>query len=313
MSGRKVYLSWGGSVVALRGDRPGDTGLFVSGDGIEGWEGAPDAKVEMTEMQTGDGAHAVAESDILYSARTVTINFTAHGQTRSEVLALLRSVSAACHHLVTLRVEDADSDTYATGYVQPGVDATWYREWATGTITVVCADPRRYSTQGHAAQMLPAGSGSGGLLYSQPDGWGAEPLWPSDSTWPGDAYPSLLWSGALYYPLNYGASDESLQNIVTVSNGGTSPCYPAITVNGPMDGGFSIEWSGGRVTYTEDVAGVPLDLDSLTRTASVGGLDTSRYLSERAFPVIQPGASETIALRGTGSGWATVEWRDTYI
>ena len=153
--GRKVYLSFGDTEVYLRGDQPGDYGLFVSGDGIEGWEGAPDTKVQMTEMQTGDGAHAVEESQVLYAARTVSIHFHAHGRTRDEVLGQLRSLSALCHHIVRLRVVDASSDTYCHGYVQPGVEPTWWNGWATGTLTVVCADPRRYSTEARRAASRP--------------------------------------------------------------------------------------------------------------------------------------------------------------
>lgn len=288
MSGRDVYIDWGSSEVHLRGDRPGDTGLFVSGDGIEGWDSSPDAKVDMTEMQTGDGAHAVSEKDILYSARTVTINFVAHGETRSDVISMLRSISSACHNLVRLRVVDSDDDTYCTGYVQPGVDPTWWREWATGAITVVCPDPRRLSTQSHVTQLFPVGSVSGGLFYGES----------------GDG---------LIYPLNYGSSAETLQNVGTLVNEGTSTAYPVISVTGPIDGGLRVDWDGGSVAYSQPVRGVPLTLDSLTRTASIAGLDVSRNLTSRGFPSIPPGGSVSVNFQAYGTGWATLEWHDTYI
>ena len=286
--GREVYLTWEGGEVRLRGHSPGERGLFVSGDGIEGWDSAPDAKVQMTEMQTGDGAHAVEESQVLYSARTVTVHFHAHGQTRSETVSLLRELSSLCHHIVRLRVVDADHDTYCHGYVQPGVEAKWYREWATGTFTVVCADPRRLSTEARRVQLFPASKVSGGLFY-------------------GDG------GGGLAYDLNYGAAPETLQNLGTLVNDGTADAYPVVTLTGPLQGSLRLDWDGGSVAYSQPVGAVPLTLDSLTRTASVQGLDTSRYLTSRGFPVVPAGGSISINLQAVGTGWATVEWHDTYI
>lgn len=288
MSGRDVYLTWGDNEVHLRGDRPGDFGLFVSGDGIEGWDSSPDAKVEMTEMQTGDGAHAVAEKDVLYSARTVTVNFNAHGETRAETTRQLREISAACHHLVRIRVVDADSDTYCVGYVQPGVDATWWSQWATGAITVVCPDPRRLSTEAHRVQLLPTSKSPGGLFY-------------------GDS------GGGLAYDLTYGTAPEDAHNVGTLVNEGTSTAYPVITVTGHVYGPLSFSHDGGTLTYSQPVGNVPLSLDSLSRTASVGGTDASRGLSLRSFPTVPPGGSVSIAALMTGTGWATVEWHDTYV
>lgn len=288
MGGRDVYVTWDGGEVHLRGHSPAKTGLFVSDEGIDGWDSSPDAKVSMTEMQTGDGAHAIQEQDVLYSARTVTIGFTAHGSSRSETVGLIRSLSAACHHIVTLRVVDADDDTWATGYVQPGVDARWWREWATGTLTVVCADPRRYSTEAHRLQMLPSTYGtSGGLSYGE--------------------------GGGLVYDLTYGEFEGTLQNVATLVNAGTSTAYPTVTVNGTVYPGLTVSHDSGSVTYSQQVGGVPLVLDSLTRTASVGGLDVSRNLTSRGFPTVPAGGSVTLRLLATGSGWATVEWHDTYV
>ena len=313
-----VELSAGDTTVRLNGQGGFSTDyLIVNDEGIEGWYSTPDAKVEMTEMQTGDGSHAVAETDILYSARTITLGWTASattGDSRPTALQGVHKLLALAHKLVTIRVIDSTSDTYAVGYLQVETDSGIAYKYMSGTVTIVCADPRRYSTQAHSVQAYPPGDTEGGLYYMQPDDWAPEPLYPSDTTWPSDTtYPSLLWSGSLVYPLYYVGTAVKLQNIVTVTNAGTSPCYPTITITGPMDGGFSIEWSGGRVVYSEDVEGVPLVLESLTRTASISSLDRSRYLTERVFPVIQPGESETITLRGTGTGWATVEWNDTYM
>ena len=287
IEGRDVYITWGDNEVYLRGRQPDELGLFVSGDGIEGWDSAPDAKVDMTERQAGDGAHSIDERQVLYSARTVIVNFHAHGADRDDTTALLRRVSAACHHIVRLRVVDGTQDTYVTGYVQPTVEAEWFGYMATGQIEVVCADPRRYSTQEHTANLIPLSNGSGGLFY-------------------GDSKAGLV------YPLDYGESASDARNIATVENAGTSEAYPTIWCYGSMDG-IEIHSGERRLVYSQPVTGVPVSIDCLNGTASVAGTDTTRYLTSRGFPSIPAGGSALISLQSYGTGFCTVSWHDTYI
>ena len=287
MSGRDVYISWDGGEVFLRGNRPDRMGLFVEGDGIEGWDSSPEPKVSLTERQTGDGAHAIEETMVLYAARTVIIPFHAHGRDRDETTRMLRSVNAACHRLVTLRIVDSEHDTFSTGYVRTNVEPKWNRYWATGEIEVVCPDPRRYSTEEHRVQLMPTGSMSGGLSYGEGDG--------------------------LVYDLAYGQAPDVLQNVASLTNDGNSTAYPVVMVNGQMQGGFRLDCESGSVAYSQPVGSVPLVLDSLTRTANVGGLDTSRSLTSRGFPEIPPGGSATLNFQAYGDGWADISWRDTWI
>lgn len=284
MSGRDVYISWGGGEVFLRGNRPDRMGLFVEGDGIEGWDSSPEAKVSLTERQTGDGAHAIEEPMVLYAARTVIIPFHAHGRDRDETTRLLRSVNAACHRLVTLRIVDSEHDTFATGYVRTTVEPKWNRCWATGEVEVVCPDPRRYSTEVHRIQLMPAGISGGGLVFD--DG--------------------------LLYDLAYGESDDA-DNIASISNAGNSEAYPVITVTGPIEGMLRVDSESGSVLYEQPVGSAPMVLDSLTRSARSGGADVSRNLGSRGFPTIPAGGSNTLNFQGYGTGWATVEWHDTWI
>lgn len=292
MSSRILFaqLSCGENVVTLNGVNGfSDDGLAVSSDGIDGWYSTPDAKVSMTEMETGDGAHRVSQSEVLYSARTVTLGWLASGSSRASTLAAEELLLSFVHKIVRLRVVDADLDTYCDGYVQVGADDGVAHEGVmSGSLTVVCADPRRYSTQTHAIQLFPTASVSGGLFY----GSGGD---------------------GLVYPLNYGASAETLQNVGTLQNDGTSTAYPTITITGPIEQNARVDWDGGSVSYSQPVLGVPLTLDSLTRTASIAGLDVSRNLTSRGFPSIPAGGSITASLQAYGTGWATVEWRDTYI
>ena len=284
-----VEVSCGRRVVRLGGAGTDATsGLSVTSDGIEGWHSTPDAKVSMTEMQTGDGAHAVDGSQVLYGARTVTVPWAAVGTTRDDALASDLLLLATAHEVVRLRVVDASSDTYVTGYTQVGTDAGVSRPSMTGTLTVTCADPRRYATTARTAQMLTLSRVPGGLSY------GTAGL-------------------GLVYDLDYGGTPETLQNHAVIENHGTSVAYPVVTVTGPIDGGLRIDWDGGSVAYSQPVGAVPLVLDSLTRTASVGGLDTSRHLTARGFPTVPAGGSISMTFQGTGTGWADVVVRDTYI
>lgn len=282
-------LSFGDESLTLATGGFSSDGLALSSDGVQGWYSTPTPKVSMTEMQTGDGAHAVAERDIFYSARTVTVGWMASGKGRAETASSALALLAAAHRLVRLRVVDADHDTYCTGYVQVDGDAGIAHErMMSGTFSVTCPDPRRLSTEAHRVQLLPVAGVSGGLFYGD-DGAG------------------------LAYPLNYGASAETLQNVGTLANAGTSPAYPVATVTGPIEGGLRVDSDGGSVAYSQPVGGVPLTLDSLTRTASVAGLDVSRNLTSRGFPVVPAGGSVSVSFQAYGTGWATVEWHDTYI
>ena len=58
---------WAGDELVCRfnpADSP-DRGLYITANGVEGWDTLPDAKVALTERGQGDGAHDVSETDIL--------------------------------------------------------------------------------------------------------------------------------------------------------------------------------------------------------------------------------------------------------
>ena len=288
MSGRQVYLTWDGGEVYLRGDHPEQRGLFVTGDGIEGWDSAPTPKVSMTEKQTGDGAHDISANNILYSARTVIINFRAHGNNRNDVLGLIEQVAKACGNLVKLRIVDASRDLYCVGYIEHSMEAEWSERWGVGSITVVCPDPIKKSTRVNKIQLSPVSSGFGGLYYGE-DGVG------------------------LSYPLSYGTVPEGVNNLGTILNSGNHKSYPLITVNGRMNGGFILDFGEYSLSYSQPVDVIPLVLNSKNRIASIGGLDVSRNLVSRGFPEMEPGESLSVAFLGYGDGWVDIEWNDSFI
>ena len=274
---------------------------------LSGWLGSPDAKVNLVERANGDGAHDVPASTISYAARTVSVEYRlltrdAHG--RDELLAMQDSVRAFLHKHVRVRVRDETMDTYCDGYVAQltmGENVqNVNRQTQTGTIDIVCARPEILSTQVQSGQMLPSqvNVGGGGLSYN-----------PSELT-------TLAGTSGLRYPLTYMTVERIEQpNQVTLTNRGTSDAYPVFVCNGPMPDGVDlvVEGTGLWLRCAHPVYGTPLVLDSRSRTATVGGLDVSRTLVSRGFPVVPAGGSITVTLRTTGTGWVDASMHDTWM
>ena len=186
-----------------------------------------------------------------------------------------------------------------------------------GVFSLVCNRPEILSTQVQSGQMLPSqvNVGGGGLSYN-PSGlltyWTGEP----------NNSPSVLVSNTLAgtsglrYPLTYMTVERVEQpNQVTLVNRGTSDAYPVFMVNGPMPDGVDlvVEGTGLWLRCSQPVYGTPLVLDSRSRTATVGGLDVSRTLVSRGFPVVPAGGSITVTLRTTGTGWVDASMHDTWM
>ena len=287
---RLVTISWDGGSVDLYGPDAW-SGLVVSSDGITGWDSAPDAKVSVTERQSGNGAHDVRANDIHYQSRVVTIGVGAFGRTRDETLAAMRSLSAADGRLVTMRVVDASSDTHCVGgYTHVAWDAAWYEGVATGTLTATFVRPERLSTTPSIGTLVPSTGSGGGLVFAGTN-------------------------HVLQWPLSFGAGAIRTGNVCTISNRGTIPADVLITASGDMPQGLAITdvSTGKQLAYGWGVTWQPVVLDSRTRTASVAGVDVSRGLTSRDFPTVPAGGSITLSLMASGTGTVTATCHDTYI
>lgn len=265
------------------------TGLKASDAGIDGWYSSPQSKVKMTERSSGDGAHSIVDEAILYAARVVSVGIHAIGENRDDVLGLIEQVNGLLHQNVRIRVADSEQDTFATGYLTVEWDNGVRRESGTsGSVTVVCSDPRRYSTEARTANLTPNAYVPGGLLYDETDGY--------------------LLSPVQFY-------GEAPSNVsATIENEGSSTAYPVITASGSFPNGIRLTGDWGELNYPVPIGnGAPLVIDCLTRTASVLGQDVTRSLTHRDFPSIQPGDSVSMTLASQGTGTVTVESRDTYI
>ena len=289
MGYRPFSVTVGG--VYIDGQTHGRTpdGLYVDWDtGVKGWFETPQAKVSLSERAAGDGAFPVGPSAVLYSARTVTVGVMAAGPDSDAVAAHRRRLLALAHRIVTIVVRDGSEETRADGYVEVSWGKVRRTRAQTGTMTVVCPDPRHYGTTPHRAYLSP-GAAAGALA------------------WHADAPHGLLW------PLSFGDGGAGA-NVATLRNEGTSAAYPVITASGSLDGITLTDTStGAQLAYAAHVGSQPVTLDCLSRTASVAGVDASRLLSARGFPSVPAGGEVTLALTATGTGTVCVEWRDTYI
>lgn len=286
-----VILSAGGHSVTLRGDYTAQSTALTS---LQGWYETPDPKVTITERGQGDGAHDLMPDSIMYDQRTVTIGYRILADdSRMDALAQLAKLDRYTHRIVTVRVIDEGQDTYITGYYQRSLDQTTQNlPWQdiTGAITIVAPRPERLAWTPYRVQLHAASTGDTGLRYGN-------------------------GNTGLQYPLAYGERAVDARNVGTLLNQGSSRAYPVLTVNGWFDAGVIIDFpgTGCYLRYSQPVGSAPLVLDSRSRTATVGGLDVTRYLSSRGFPVVEPYSSVSAVLLSGGSGWVTCEVRDTYM
>lgn len=265
-------------------------GSFVAStrEALDGWYSTPDEKVESTERQSGHGAFAITDDMVLYSARTVTIDLLALGCTRAEVVGLMEQVQRFAGKVFRLRVVDGGRDTWAEGYLTTGWDSARYDQVATSTLTIVCPDPRRYSTEGTQTFLNPMTGADGGFMFDTDSGV------------------------VLSQPFQW-AGDTEGGNVAVIGNNGTTTAYPTLTVGGYWPNGVIINTGSGQLSYGVRLYYQNLVLDSKSRTASINGVDVTRNLTSRDFPTVEPGETLRLSCNSAGTGGITVSIRDTYI
>lgn len=316
-----VELSNGTETLTFDGGNtanPDDDVLLIGEDGVEGWFETPDDKTVMSERGQGDGAHDVWASDILYSARVLTLHFIVSAHDRQGVVRLLNKVRRVCaHSKVRFRLRDAGYDCYTTGRATVKASAKYANDgWLDDcTITVTCERPEILSMDECTCQLsaMHVSGGNVGLRYG-PGYW---------TEWQGarNASPSLMHTESniglrgLAYPLNYGLKLDGVgSNVGLLYNNGTSRAYPVFVVHGPMDG-VRLDFPGTQqsIVCDQTVRDVPLVLDCRSRTAQLGGQDVSRQLEQRGFPTIPAGGSLRVTLSNLGTGFVDCSVRDTYM
>lgn len=281
-----IELTDGTNTVTISGNK---SSLAAStNEALSGWYSTPDTKVEMTERQAGHGAHNVTDDMVLYSARTVTIDVAALAGGRADLLTIMEQVQRFAGKVLTLRVVDGERDTYATGYLATEWDDARYENAQTGTITFVCADPRRYATEAHQALLSPMTGLDGGLVFDD--------------------------NGCMVVnPVTFFGTTEA-GNVAMLENNGTATAYPTITVSGYWPNGVTLNLGdGGQLAYAGSIYYQNLVIDCLTRTAAINGVDVTRNFTSRDFPSVEPNGSVRLSCMSAGNGSIEVTTRDTYI
>ncbi|WP_155802865.1 MULTISPECIES: hypothetical protein [Bifidobacterium] len=291
--------------------------------GLEGWLGTPGSKVDLTERREGDGAHDVAESELLYSARTVTIQYRLLAQSwdgRERMLAMQDALRALLGREVTVRVIDGDRDHMCRGYVdsidvaETAQNVNW--QTMTGQVVVVCPRPQILSWDAHLLQLTcnEQGVAGVGLCYG-----------PRLATyWEGEPNNSVsvlvtdtnAGTSGLHYPLSYFEFTETDNMTAGVlHNTGSAPAFPQFLVHGPLEHGIKLSFPGTGLTleYGEPVGDVPVLLDARTRRASIDGADCSAGLRSRGFPTVPPHGDLRVELMTMGRGYVDCSAHDTYM
>lgn len=288
-----VMLTANGASVTLHGGDFDGSGIALTG--LSGWYQTPSPKVTVTSRGQGDGGHDIAADDIMYDARVVTVGYRIiAGADRGEALRQLSLLDRLVHGLVTCRVIDEGQDTYCSGgyYVRSLDQKIQNPLWQnlSGDITIVFERPARLSSQPQKVQIWPqADSGLGGLRYG------------------GKAT-------GLQYPVQYGVEVSDSRNACVLHNDGTSRAYPIFQATGPFPDGVAVAFQdGSSLAYSQPVGVTPLILDSRSHSATIGGVDVSRGLNARGFPVIEPGATLGVTLQSAGTGWVTCVTHDAYM
>lgn len=296
MSPQRVIVYGDGFEVTFYSDGESDTdALMIAESGVEGWYSTPDLKTGYTERGTGDGAHDVSASDVLYASRVVTLHFVVNAHSRNGILRLVQQVERLAHQYVRFRLIDDGCDSFVQGVCEVSVpgnygDAGWLEDCS---LTVTCPRPERLSWTAQKRQVSAALRSFGGLYYG-PDAKG------------------------LVYDLTYGASVADQRNVCTIVNRGSSRAYPVFTVNGDFDLSVSLGLTanGTSSTLTFDTyqdGNAPVVLDTRSRTASRGGVDVTELVSRRGWQTVPPNGSMTVILNSAGDGWVDVECRDTWM
>lgn len=290
-----VMLTANGTSVTLHGGDFNGSGIALTG--LSGWYQTPSSKVTVTSRGQGDGGHDIAADDIMYEARVVTVGYRIiAGADRGEALRQLSLLDRLVHGLVTCRVIDEGQDTYCSGgyYVRSLEQKIQNPLWQnlSGDITLVFERPERLSSLAHSGEARASVVQSGGLSYGAAN-------------------------AGLAYPLSYGAVSDGA-TVMRLPNQGTSRAYPTYTLCGDWPSGCTLRLAcDGRAStlaFGEAIhTGIPVLLDTRSRTATMGGVDVTAKLSQRGWMTIPAGKALTVNLATPGSGWVTCESHDTYI
>lgn len=263
-----------------------DEGVYLAHEYISGWYSSPDLKVSSTPRQSGNGNFGHREQDILYESRTVIANIICQGG-RKLAVDYAQWLSEFLGKMVRFTVHDYDHETWVTGYCSLTFDSAHYEDAIPGTVTVVCDDPRRYGSEIHTVYAYAASGGSGGLQYEADSPQG------------------------LIFPLNYGNVSVA-STTCSLQNNGASYMYPTIRYYGNGRDCRILMSNGQEVRY-RGLGGQPVLFDCLNHSATINGVDVTRYVSCRQWPKIAPNSEMVFSIVSDSGDYLQITGFDTYL
>lgn len=167
----RITLSHGSEHITFDGAGARSGSMFhVRRDAIEGLWSSPASKVSLTERETANGASPISDGETLYAARTVTIPFAIQSNYNHTDLIRARLLLGRLigWHDVRMDVNDDGDETVLYGYIEAKYSDIPYDHADTGTITLVCPDPRRVSKHESTVTMNTSSKSLGGLSFGVP-------------------------------------------------------------------------------------------------------------------------------------------------
>ena len=164
----RITLSHGSERITFDGAGARSGSMFhVRRDAIEGLWSSPASKVSLTERETANGASPISDGETLYAARTVSIPFAIQSNYNHTDLIRARTLLGRLlgWHDVRMDVNDDGDETVLYGYVEAKYSDIPYDHADTGTITLVCPDPRRMSKHESIVTMNTSSNSIGGLGF----------------------------------------------------------------------------------------------------------------------------------------------------
>ncbi len=167
----RITLSHGSESITFDGAGARSGSMFhVRRDAIEGLWSSPASKVSLTERETANGASPISDGETLYAARTVTIPFAIQSNYNHTDLIRARILLGRLigWHDVRMDINDDGDETVLYGYIEAKYSDIPYDHADTGTITLVCPDPRRVSKRASTISMNTSSSSLDGLSFGVP-------------------------------------------------------------------------------------------------------------------------------------------------
>lgn len=264
----------------------GSTGFIFTN--LQGWLGSPPMRTSPDVYPNSDGAPLPDKNN--RAPRVITFDGALAGVSEQDAAENFFDRFAALQSSGVPIIFSVERDWGTRSCTVSLMDSAEVTDLGDGVVAAVTAqfiayDPVKYGP----AAILSTGlaSGGGGLEY------------PLGSP-----------SGALYY----GANGDLGR--VTLSNEGTAPVWPSVTVTGALTTGFYVQRldTGQTVRYDRVVpAGSTVSVDFRTGEVLVDGLsDGSTYLTRYEFWSVGPGESFEVQFNAIGgsSGTPTAEWTD---